>query len=500
MIKQFIIKQGTLELNADLAGEYPMYLYLSDDKQTLLYSRSVIELINDVRVERNLVVSIDSLSFLLQSGVVPTPHTVFKNIFILGIGDKLTVTTENSQIRLTFEHEFPFKNTDRLSVRQMKPDKDWIFNMLAEAVMSRLDKNKPAFLFHSAGKDSNPIAIALAKAGKQDQVTLITHKTKKKGDESEISKSIAKRLGFRHHILHEIDKLTDLHKEIIKRHFAGSPFPCSDNVSLVYPLYVAQMPELSSANIIDGMGNDVFIGHVPSKYEFKRQKLSNALKYLRWLSRFLPSGSRINGLIRTRSEWTGLGGLSLKDTRKILPKAKDVSGYWQKRDSNIDYIEFRASVRGQLIDQEIYMRKVRNFADAFDSNVIFPWSNQNIARYFSKMPEEYLVDRRNLRNKVLLREIINQEIDLDSDKLGKIGFSYDSKAIVVENLDWIESEIIECEFWESKGVRSWFDKQKTLLKKRGLISDKAAKFIYRIFLITLWLNHCRFINKKQSQD
>ena len=493
MINHHIPDQPGLVLESDLAGEFPLYLYWPQDQSTLLYSTSITELLNDARVPKPLTVSTEGLSFLLQSGVVPPPKTAYRDIFILGIGDKANVSTVNGKVDIQFSHEFPFLNASRLPEGSMQIDKNAIFEMLAEAVKSRLDKSKPIYLFHSAGKDSNPIAIALAKAGLKENVTLVTHRTKKKGDESEISKSIAQKLGFKHRILNEVEHLEELHLKNIKKHFSESPFPCTDNVSLVYPLYVAQFPELAGANIIDGMGSDVYIGHVPSMAEFKREKLSSVFKYFRWLSDYLPSSSRLKSLIRTRSEWTGLGGLSFKDSKIILPNANKSSSYWLRRDTSADYLDFRASVRGQLIDQEIYMRKVRNFTDAFKSNLIFPWTNPKIANYFSQMPEKFLIDRKNLRNKVLLRGILKEEIDLDSDKLGKMGYSYDSKTMVLENLNWIEDEIKNCTYWDDKGVRFWLDQQITHLKQSGLKSDKASMYIYKVFLVSSWLNHSRYI-------
>src|SRR5690606_31202479 len=100
-----------------------------------------------------------------------------------------------------------------------------ILEMLAEATISRIDQSKPSFLFHSAGKDSNSIALALAEAGWQDRVTLVTHKSKGSVDESEISARIAKNLGFKHCVLHEVDNFKQEHDQAIESYFANAPFP-----------------------------------------------------------------------------------------------------------------------------------------------------------------------------------------------------------------------------------------------------------------------------------
>lgn len=85
---------------------------------------------------------------------------------------------------------------------------------------------------------------------------MITHKSKGQADESEISAKIAKQLGFKHQILHEVDQLQAEHKQAINDYFVNAPFPCTHNVILAYPLYAHQLPELKGANIIDGGGDD----------------------------------------------------------------------------------------------------------------------------------------------------------------------------------------------------------------------------------------------------
>jgi len=80
MINQYTPNQPGLVLESDLAGKFPLYLYWPQDQSTLLYSTSITELLNDVRVPKPLEVSTESISFLLQSGVVPPPKTAYQDI------------------------------------------------------------------------------------------------------------------------------------------------------------------------------------------------------------------------------------------------------------------------------------------------------------------------------------------------------------------------------------------------------------------------------------
>ncbi len=491
MINQYTSNQPGLVLESDLAGEFPLYLFWPQNQSTLLYSTSITELLDDARVPKPLKVSTEGLSFLLQSGVVPPPKTAYQDIYILGIGDKARVSTVNGKIDIQFSHEFPFMNANRLPAGEMQPDEDLILQMLAEATVSRIDESKPSFLFHSAGKDSNSIALALAEAGWQDKVTLITHKSKGQADESEISAKIAKQLGFKHQVLHEVDQLQAEHHQAIEDYFINAPFPCTDNVTLAYPLYAHQLPELKGANIIDGGGNDSHMMTPPTTRELKVLPLSKLTHYASFMRHFVKSESLLSPLIRTPAEWCGMSGLSFADTKKILPDAMNVYPHWQQESQlrkNWDLFDFKTSILTPVVASELHIRKARNFADSIKSNMILPFANQQVAEYFAKMPEEYLFDRKALKNKLILRKMLKDRIGLDSDALGKLGFTYDSRAIVLQNWNWMLQEMQQCKLWDQPGLMKVVNRKKNRMNGTGWGAGAAGRLLYRIYLLSAWYN------------
>lgn len=497
MVTQYSIDQPGLVLSSDLGGEYPIYLYWPQNQSTLLYSKSITELLNDTRIPKPLKVSTEGVSFLLQSGVVPLPKTAYQDIYILGIGDNAKISTVNGKINIQFSHNFPFLNANRLPADAMKPDENLILQMLAEATINRIDESKPSFLFHSAGKDSNSIALALAEAGWQNKVTLISYKAKGKLDESEISAKIAKQLGFKHQILYKVDQLQSQHKQVISDYFVNAPFPCTDNASLGYPLYTLQIPELKSANIIDGGGNDSHMIVPPTARELKVLPLSKPTHHFSFVRHFVKSESLFSTLIRTPAEWWGMSGMSFADTKQILPNAVNVYPHW-KKESQIkkdwDLFYFKTDIYSTLTIQEVHIRKVRNFADSVNVNMVFPWANQRVAKYFSKMPEQYLFDRKTLRNKLVLRKILKDRIGLDSDSLGKFGFEYDTSGIIVQNLDYIIQKITTSLLWHQPGLLKVITRMKKRMNGKGRGSRNVKVFLCRLLLISSWHSHNRFIN------
>ncbi len=496
MINKYIPYQPNLNIQSDLAGEFPIYIYWSEDKQILLYSTSIIDILDDARVPKPLKVSDEGISFLLQSGVVPPPKTAYQDIYIVGIGDTAEVATANGKVEVAFKHKFPFMNANRLHADDMQPDEDLILQMLAEATISRIDESKPSYLFHSAGKDSNSIALALAEAGWQNKVTLITHKSKGAADESEISAKVAKQLGFKHQILHEVDQLQISHKQAIDEYFINAPFPCTDNVTLAYPLYAEQIPELKGANIIDGGGNDSHMMTPPSQRELKVLPLSKLTSKFSFVRQFTSSESLFNPLLRTPAEWCGMGGLSLKDANHIFANNQSVYPYWSGESclrKDWDLFDFKTDILTTVTAAELHIRKARNFAGSINSNLILPFANQQVAEYFAKMPEAYLFDRKQLKNKLILRALLKNRMVLDSDVIGKMGFSYDAKSLVLQNWNYMTEEIYGCTLWHELGVVKILNRLHMRMRGKGWGAKSSSYCVYRIYLISAWYNNNQYL-------
>lgn len=498
MVNQYLANQQSIILNSDLAGEFPIYLYWSKQQNILLYSKSIKELLNDVRIPKPLSICDRGLSFLLQSNVVPPPQTAYKNIYILGIGDKAKACTINNKISVEFDHNFPFFNNYRLSAGEMKPDENFILQIIAEAAIDRIDKSKPTFLFHSAGKDSNSIALALAEAGLQKNITLVSHKSEGKANESEISKKIAKQLGFNHKVIYKKNVLENKNKTEIENYFKNISFPSTDGVTLGYPLYINQLPELKSANIIDGGGNDSYMMILPSNRDLKIFPISRITNNLSFLRNFIKSESLLSPFIKTPAEWCGMSGLSFRDAKKIFNASENIFSYWKQKSlltKSLDYIDFKTSILTPIIASELHIRKVRNFTDSTDSNLILPFANEKVAKYFSKMPEKYLFDRKSLRNKIILRKILKDRIDLDSDVLGKMSWNYDPSTILKQNWDWFFQEINNSELWNKNELNMILNRfYKIMVREQNYYSNFAGRQIYKLYLLSIWKRKNKYLN------
>ena len=486
IINEYIPGCESLTLFCDLASEFPIYLYLSSNKESLLYSSSITGLLSSPRVKKPLPISTLGIAFLLQNGVTPSPTTVYNNLFVLGIGDKAEVKTIDGKIDISFTHHFPFMSANRREANEMMPDEESILQMLAEATISRINDDRPSFLFHSAGKDSNSIALALAAAGWQNRVKLVSHKSKGDADESATSKKLAMKMGFKHEVLYEVDRLQAHHRKAIDKYFMFAPFPCVDNVCLAYPLYAQQLIELHGANIIDGGGNDSYMMTPITNREDFVLPLAKLAQHLRFIRRMIKSESLMIPLSRTPAEWFRLSGMSYMDARKLYSNASDVFEYWNKESisrSGWDLVDFKTDVYTTKVISEMHIRKVRNFADSIAANLILPFANEAVASYFSIMPEKYLHDRKQRKNKLILRNILKDRIGLDSDKIGKMGFNYDSKSVILNNWEMVIQEIYSCQLWNEKYARHLAERMKKRMDGFGWGAGASGRLLYRLYLL-----------------
>jgi len=493
MINRYTLNNPTISIKSDLAAQFPVYIYLSDKKDYLLYSTSIQELLEHKEVIKPLSVKSESISFLLQNGIVPLPNTIYNNIFSIGIGDKVTVETIDNKINLSFEHTFAFKNEQR--DKETEIDEQYILKLLADATSSKLRKGVSSYLFHSAGKDSNMIALALAEAGYQNQITCITHQSSGESDESEISKKIAQKLGFKHQTLYLPKKLEKSHLNSINNYFENAPLPCVDNVTLAYPLYNTQI-DFRGTNIIDGSGNDVYIGHIPDKSEYSKQKYFSKLHYFRYLTDRFDSSNKLRNLTLTQSEWAGLSGFSFGDSQSIFKNSYNVYEYWKKADKTRekwDYLDIRADIWGCMVESDRVIRKSRNLATLTQANLILPWCDSEVANYFSKLPENKLFDRQELKNKLILRKMLKEKIGLDSDKIGKMAFTFDFFSILEMMQKEVQQEIIQCKLWDETTIKKMLEH----LYKNTKINFKNKVLIQRLYLISAWYNKNRYIKREK---
>ena len=483
--------QEPLRLASCMAAESPIYVYVSNDETSIYYSKSLNVLLAKIQEKEPLKIDASSLSFLLQDGVIPSPKSIYKSLYILSIGNIFTAINRNKRWQCHFDYHFPFEaNTEHKVALPRKQRDNQLLALLASSIERRAPEGKPLTLFHSAGKDSNTIALALAEAGRSKHVTSFTYRAVGANDESELVAGICKKLGFKHHIA-DVDALSaSVVKARLSAYFKQANMPCMDNASLLYPLFSNALS--AGSNIIDGMGNDVYIGHVPGKAEYKRQKFQMSTALLSKCMKPALGTFHYQSLSKTKAHISGLSGISSLELEKIFPAHKDTYAFWQNLSqayAHTDYFEFRAKVRGGLIDTEKFVRKLRVASDRYAWNLFLPWMDEDVAQFVHAIPEAQRFDRQRLKNKLFLRDLLKEKLTLDSDQLGKMGFAFDHYSLLQSVENYVRENILSCSAWHHQEIESYL----AIVQKGAASANKYQAHwqlrLYRLFVISAWLNH-----------
>ena len=480
-----------LTIKGPLTVETPVYLYYHREKEFLLTSKDLKELFNHPLFPKRLKILPFGVTFFLQYGFVPTPYTIFQDLYVLSVGDSVRIESSNGKIKLHFSHEFPYFNA--LRDNSLEPDIELLLRLLADSVLKRWDGKAPLVLFQSLGKDSNTIALALAKAGLREEVICVTLTTGDRKDESEVAKRIAQKLGFKHYKLPVPLKLDKSHLEELERYFEKIILPCGDGACLAYPLYTFSF-DFSGKILLDGSGNDIYFGHIPRKVEYFRQKHYSFLSFLKPFSQSLKTGNPLQKISLFRCEYPfyHLLGLTLRDCREIYPEAEDLRPFlnkWEIERKNWDYLDLKADLWGTHAEYALVTQKVRNFSQASNLKLLFPWCYEPLANYVGRLPERYLFDRKSFKNKLLLRKLLKEALELDSDALGKYSYGFDAYRLLKSASSYVRDCVLSCPLWNRKGIEKLWKTIENHSEKNKLFQ----RLYIRLYLLSSWFNFNRYV-------
>lgn len=313
---------------------------------------------------------------------------------------------------------------------------------LRDTVRATVPADRKVGVMLSGGKDSTALLYALHREGYKN-IQCYTYVPNHGEDESSDVKSLCDRLKY------DLKLVKADHKKDFLSWDKALTFSDRLSVDFAYPAVCRLHDTMSSDGVtvaIDGMGNDVYMGHVPGKIEtflrrialvrffgkalwgkdylFNRQILPWQGKYILSSLFYHPVESYFPGT-RLDSKDIGYLGLSTDSLYCHLEALRDYS----KRLSEYDA---RAFIRGLLFDEFGAMGKTRSAASAFGLEVVFPYSSEEFSDYYSSLK---LSDRFNWQdriNKVSLRKYLKElrtiysiESGVFNERKGSFRFNFD---------------------------------------------------------------------------
>jgi len=177
-----------LILARDRMGKKPLYWAKFED--TLMFSSELKSLIKHPKFKKEL--NLEALNKYLRYEYVPTPHSIFKNVYKLEPGHYLEYDGQN--IKKVKFWDVSFQATD-LSFDQAVSKLDEKIN---QATKIRLVSDVPLGVFLSGGIDSSLVTYYAQKNSLQKIKTFSIGFKEKSFDESDYAKQVADYLGTDH--------------------------------------------------------------------------------------------------------------------------------------------------------------------------------------------------------------------------------------------------------------------------------------------------------------
>lgn len=384
-----------------------------------------------------VVLSADAIAFFLRWGFVPTPFSIYKDVNrsfdrLAGV-PPLELGADLGGIDFS-----RFKFRHGLGVVGREYQYDEFREFIKKAVIDTFpDKDSKLGLMLSGGKDSTLLAYALKDAG-YNNVVALTYYSGSREDERLDASVVCNALGYVHEVI-EANLESDFNTFISS---AGQNFlPNADFAYVAYLRCAARFSELGVESIVDGMGNDVYVGHVPPKVETTLQCVSfgSLLGKSVW-GRSLYGGRRYDLKYLAQSLCMHSVERMFSGVRFDLSELKHF-GFptdilWEYLSSlrlatlSDTVPDRRAIVRGLLFDESSACDKGRLAAEAVGLSVRFPFKNESFSDYYFSLQRSDKFDWKARKNKVAIRKYLDQTsrnygIDLryNSEK-GSFRFDY----------------------------------------------------------------------------
>jgi len=193
-------KKNKIILARDRIGKKPLYWGIFS--HSLIFASELKALIQHPFFKKEL--DLKSLNKYLIYEYVPTPHSIFKNVYKLEPGHYLEWDGQKINKECFWEIKFPTpKNEPKNKIL------DNLDNLINESVKTRLVSDVPLGIFLSGGLDSSTIAYYAQKNNLQKIKTFSIGFKEKSFDESKYARQVADFLGTEHYekILNAQDSL-----------------------------------------------------------------------------------------------------------------------------------------------------------------------------------------------------------------------------------------------------------------------------------------------------
>ncbi|MCP4964944.1 MAG: hypothetical protein GY926_06885 [bacterium] len=461
--------------------------FVAVDQSRILIGTSLVEMVEAKRGDGTAELSPFGVSHILGTGFVPFPGTAFADILRLGAGDDAHIEPDGKpDVAVSLDYPWLLAK----SRQDETPSTDRLYELMAASLERNLQRcDDGGLLMLSSGKDSVGLAIALAEVA--PDVPCFTYRAAEDNVEHEHAARFCRQLGLKHST---IEAPND--PAVVRRHlttfFEKAVAPSSDHAMIPFMLSVAASG-VTTGGIIDGGGNDGYMGYFASR---NRRKKRLARIRGRWLvnavARHTPIDSKLNYAARARPA-IAMPGRNMRhhEIKPIYRDAVDPSEYWYESAhelASLNDAELAATSMVRQLEGVRAPEKVRIIAQANGMQSVLPYCDSDLAQYVFNLPVEWRYVERTRSDKVLLTQLLEERLGYDPAVVGSGFFSFDGGRFFEANAEFVRDEILSCDLWEpaiAELVDEWLD----VMPNRPFLFHAMLS----LFVVSGWRNHSRFV-------
>jgi hypothetical protein len=292
-------------------------------------------------------------------------------------------------------------------IRDQKSALDEFSTLLIQETSRAIEGFDDIYLMASGGKDSLSIAWALSQLGQK--CTLVHCRDYLRDDESVPTREAAALLG---HDYLEIETHLPNVNDFLRERSSLLSLPIADVAFFPYVAAVLRVEQKQkaarnsprSALLLDGMGNDAYMGHIPGGREKRllslpRCHVSESLISYFYGNNYIHYGLEILSRYPYERHFSG-AGFSVKGLSH-----DELQASFRELSSNPELR--RALIRGSIFDPDCCIRK--GILAAGTSPIVeirYPYISKRLVDFFEQLDSSLKFDYHSGVNKLLLRELL----------------------------------------------------------------------------------------------
>ena len=448
-------------------------------------------------ISQNKVIDEDAISMYLDCTYIPSPYTVYKDVYKLPPGNNIEIDLNTQKITIKEYWNLKDVTDEGLSYKDAK---DQLHKLLKDAVKIRLQADVPFGSFLSGGIDSALISSIAAKIYKEPIKTFSIGFEDPKYDESKIAAQYAKIMGAEHtetickpeDILQMLPKLIEVYDE-----------PFGDSSALPSLLLNKVTKQYVTMALSGDGGDESFLGYNHFDWVAKFKNLIKvpfgiriiASKML-WANALKSKTEPIRRILNIKSKNEFIAGVFVGYNsivkKRNLDWLSNYSGYkfWSK-----DLFQSTADLNIKLWLENDSNVKVDRASMAYSVEVRSPFLDYRIIEFARTLPLSYRYVSG--RKKRILRDILKEYIPEEVFDQPKRGFA-------VPIGQWIRKELRE-EFVANLSddfLNQVPNLNVAKFKKmfQDHLQEKAdySSYMWRVFILSKWYQEFGFYKKTNA--